>query len=96
MKLRYLKNVVTLSFCSQTCTNCGICLDVCPQGVFDQKDGNLFVADRDACMECGVCERNCPFGAVTVRAGVGCAQAILQGAIRGKEPNCGSSDRGCY
>jgi hypothetical protein len=31
---------------------------------------------------------NCPEGALTVRAGVGCAAAVLNGLLRGGEPSC--------
>jgi Fe-S-cluster-containing hydrogenase component 2 len=48
------------------------------------------VTGRDRCMECGACSRNCPFGAIEVRAGVGCAYAIMWSALRRKPvPQCG-------
>jgi NAD-dependent dihydropyrimidine dehydrogenase PreA subunit len=81
MKLTYLKDVVTLRHCPDTCKNCGICLEVCPRAVFRREKAVVLVKDRDACIECGACQRNCPFGAVQVRAGVGCAQAVLQGTL---------------
>jgi hypothetical protein len=43
-------------------------------------------------MECGACAMNCAPGAITVRAGVGCAAAVITGALRGTEPTC---DCGC-
>jgi len=52
------------------------------------------MADRDACMECGACARNCPTGALSVKAGVGCAAAIIVGALRGTEPTCGCGSEG--
>jgi ferredoxin len=39
-------------------------------------------------MECGACMSNCPEGALTVRAGVGCAAAVFNGLLQGGEPNC--------
>jgi len=39
-------------------------------------------------MECGACARNCEFGALSVNAGVGCAAAVINGIIRGTEPDC--------
>jgi len=35
------------------------------------------VVDKDRCIECGACMMNCPAEAITVRPGVGCAQAII-------------------
>lgn len=91
-ELKYLKNVATLKLNSEACTGCGRCMQVCPHGVFKKKDGKAVIANKDACMECGACARNCAFQAVTVEAGVGCASAIIVGALTGTEPCCGSSD----
>ena len=89
MKLRYLKNVVTLEYDQDKCTGCGMCLHVCPHGVFQLDDRKAVIKDRDFCMECGACARNCPFEALCVRAGVGCASAILAGQLSGGETCCG-------
>jgi hypothetical protein len=40
-------------------------------------------------MECGACARNCASGAIAVKAGVGCAAAIIGGMLRGTEASCG-------
>ncbi|MGE5379949.1 MAG: mercury methylation ferredoxin HgcB [Methylocystaceae bacterium] len=92
MKHRYLKNVVTLMVDRDKCTGCRICLDVCPHDVLEIQDKLIAIRDRDACMECGACARNCPFEAITVQSGVGCAAAIIRGALTGTEPTCGCSD----
>lgn len=89
MQQSYLKNVVTLDLDPEKCIGCGLCLEVCPHGVFFLGSGKAELRERDACMECGACARNCPVEAVTVRAGVGCAYAITMGLLRGKEPTCG-------
>lgn len=92
MKMRkfyYLKNVSTLELDRNKCTGCTMCTMVCPHAVFEIRDKKARIVDRDACMECGACSLNCPAGAVTVRSGVGCAQAIIQGALKGTEPTCG-------
>ncbi len=87
---RYLKNVVTLSYDPQKCTGCGMCPEVCPHAVFEIENGKARLRDFDACMECGACAKNCPFGAISVRAGVGCAWAILLSEIKGlPAPSCG-------
>ena len=90
--LRYLPNVTTLEYDSEKCSGCGMCLQVCPHAVFALENKRARVIDRNACMECGACAINCPEGALTVRAGVGCAQAVLAGARRGTEPICDCSE----
>lgn len=93
-RLRYLQDVVTLSYEAQKCTGCGRCTEVCPHGVFALEDGRATIVERDACMECGACARNCPAEAISVQAGVGCATGVIIGALRGTEPCCGSSAEG--
>lgn len=83
MRFRYLKNVVTLRMNQEKCTGCGKCLEVCPHDVFAKADTMVVIKDRDACMECGACAKNCPFSAIEVRAGVGCAYAILNSSKGG-------------
>lgn len=94
MKHQYLKNVVTLEFNPEQCIGCGNCLEVCPHQVFAREEKKIRVEHRDSCMECGACTRNCPTGAVTVRAGVGCAYAIIRGKLTGSEACCGDSEDG--
>ncbi len=80
----------TLQFDPALCTGCGICVDVCPHGVFAKNSRLVHVVRPEACMECGACQMNCPFGAVQVDSGVGCATAMIWAALRGKNrPECG-------
>jgi NAD-dependent dihydropyrimidine dehydrogenase PreA subunit len=95
MKHRYLKNVVTLQLNEDKCTGCGMCLNVCPQGVLGAAGKKVQITDRDACMECGACAANCPFNAITVNAGVGCAAAIIKGNFTGQKPSCGCGGSCC-
>jgi NAD-dependent dihydropyrimidine dehydrogenase PreA subunit len=96
MGLHYLANVVSLELDESRCNGCGMCLAVCPHGVFALQNGKACIIDRDACIECGACQSNCPLMAVTVNSGVGCANAIIQSALRGTSPACGcSQDGGC-
>jgi NAD-dependent dihydropyrimidine dehydrogenase PreA subunit len=87
----YLKNGETLSLDVGACVGCGACEDVCPHGVFHLESGKAAIVRRSGCMECGACALNCPASAIQVKTGVGCAAAILLGAMRGTAPDCGSS-----
>jgi len=95
MKHRYLKDVVSLSLNSEKCTGCKKCTEVCPHGVFETGDGKARIVEKDSCIECGACALNCPFGAIEVKAGTGCAAAIIQSWFTGKEPSCDCGDSGC-
>lgn len=87
-KLIYLKDVVTLSLNKDKCTSCGVCLDVCPRAVFGRNNGSVRILDRDACIECGACALNCAFGAISVKAGVGCASAVINSLLGRKSSSC--------
>ena len=91
LKMRYLRDVVTLTLDRDRCGGCGMCTIVCPHAVFAMDNSKARIADRDACMECGACARNCPTQAVSVRSGVGCAAALIRGAFRGGQADCGCS-----
>jgi ferredoxin len=95
MEMKYLAGTSTLRLDAGLCNGCGRCAEVCPHAVLRVGDGKARIADRDRCMECGACAVNCAAGALTVRAGVGCAAAILGGALRGTEPSCGCSGGPC-
>jgi ferredoxin len=86
--LRYLENVVTLQLNTEKCIGCGMCAEVCPHGVFALEDRKAQIVDRNACIECGACAGNCPVEALTVKAGVGCASAIINSWLKGGEPSC--------
>jgi NAD-dependent dihydropyrimidine dehydrogenase PreA subunit len=88
MRQKYLKDVVTLTLDIDRCIGCGQCINVCPHQVFAMDSDKVRIIDRDSCMECGACSINCPVAALAVNAGVGCAAAIIQGWLTGKEPSC--------
>ena len=90
--MKYLKNVATLELDQDTCIGCGRCQEVCPHRVFAVSQGKAEIQDKDRCMECGACAMNCPVDAISVASGVGCASAIIIGALRGTEPTCDCTD----
>jgi NAD-dependent dihydropyrimidine dehydrogenase PreA subunit len=90
--MRYLEKAVTIALDHKRCNGCGMCLNVCPHGVFRLVRKRAVLADRGACMECGACANNCEPGAIFVRAGVGCAAAVITGKLTGTEPTCGCSN----
>ena len=84
--LRYLPDVVTLHLDQDLCDGCKMCTEVCPHAVFTVEHKKARIVDHDACMECGACAQNCEPGAISVNPGVGCAAAIIYGALKGTEP----------
>jgi NAD-dependent dihydropyrimidine dehydrogenase PreA subunit len=95
MALAYLENVTTLFLVAEKCVGCGRCVEVCPHGVFSVADKKARIVEKDVCMECGACAANCPANAVEVRAGVGCATAIIKGWITGSAPSCDCDSSEC-
>ena len=80
----------TLRFDRELCTDCGMCVEVCPHEVFAQDHGEVRPANPSACMECGACQTNCAFDALSVERGVGCAAALMYQAVtKKKQPTCG-------
>lgn len=95
MGLRYLTGVTTLKYDQQKCKGCARCTEVCPHGVFVIEDRRAKIINKDACIECGACQKNCPSGAISVKAGVGCAAAIIGSLGSKKSPCCGGEGGGC-
>jgi len=69
--LRYLDGVSTLQLSQDLCVGCGLCMEVCPHGVFVLDGHKAHIQDLDGCMECGACVNNCPTSAISVTPGVG-------------------------
>jgi len=95
MKQEYLKNTSTLTLSADSCTGCGMCESVCPHAVFAMAGAKARIEALDRCMECGACAMNCPTAAIEVSKGVGCAQAVIQGWLKGTEPSCDCSGGCC-
>lgn len=49
-----------------TCTQCGICVDICPHNALEIRDEGPELAHPELCTECGVCEDQCPSGSIAV------------------------------
>ena len=88
----YLKNVTTILLHDALCNGCGRCLEVCPREVFQMLGKKVRILDRDRCLECGACAENCLTGALSVSAGVGCAQAMINGIVHHGNPDQGACD----
>lgn len=86
--LLYLRDVVTLTLDAGKCNGCGTCISVCPREVFRASNGKVEIALRDACIECGACRMNCARGALFVKAGVGCASAVINSMLGRKSACC--------
>ncbi len=86
--MTYLRNGETLRLDSARCRGCGRCVDVCPHEVLALEEGRAVIRHSASCMECGACMRNCESGAITVKAGVGCAAAVISGMLRGTPAEC--------
>lgn len=80
--MQYLKNSITLQYFKEKCTGCKRCTEVCPHAVFEIKDRKAVITDINSCMECGACQKNCDYNAISVKAGVGCAEAVINGMLR--------------
>jgi 2-oxoglutarate ferredoxin oxidoreductase subunit delta len=51
----------------ELCKACGICIELCPEHVFDRDDlGQPVVARLADCTVCAFCERHCPDFAVDI------------------------------
>ncbi|MCX7025232.1 MAG: mercury methylation ferredoxin HgcB [Spirochaetes bacterium] len=93
----YPENGKSLRFDVRACIACGRCLEVCPHQVFESSEAESGITIRhpERCMECGACVENCPVAAITVRRGVGCAAAVINGMLRGTDPNCDCPGPSC-
>ena len=100
MTMRYLEDAVTLELDPSRCNGCGLCARVCPHAVFAMVEKRAVLADRGACIECGACALNCEQAAIHVKAGVGCAAALLGSVLSRTEPTnascgCSGDSSGC-
>ena len=48
------------------CNGDEVCVQICPTGVFEMKDGKAVVVDNDACVVCRACEVQCAEQAIEI------------------------------
>jgi ferredoxin-type protein NapF len=46
------------------CTNCGACIDACPEGVLAKGETCVKIIKPEVCTDCAECELVCPTGAI--------------------------------
>jgi Na+-translocating ferredoxin:NAD+ oxidoreductase subunit B len=61
---KFLSSNYTPVLDSESCTECGACVDRCPMGAISADDA--VTINRDRCIGCGVCATGCPASAVTM------------------------------
>ena len=57
-------------FLQETCTDCGLCAMMCPEGVIFGDGRNTYWADLDYCKGCGICAQICPVHDIEMEAEV--------------------------
>ncbi len=62
-----MQNSVTTSIDPDSCTGCGLCIEVCPTKTISIQDGKAVVTGTYS-MGCGHCEAVCPVAAIRVEA----------------------------
>jgi len=49
------------------CTQCGLCIDVCPAGAISRNGAtDAVVIDTATCTGCGTCVKVCPYGVIRI------------------------------
>jgi len=50
----------------ENCTGCGICIEVCPRGVYALESKKAVVTDAEKCENCTACFKQCPEQAISI------------------------------
>jgi NAD-dependent dihydropyrimidine dehydrogenase PreA subunit len=48
------------------CESSGVCAMICPEDVFEHRDGHTAVLDAAACTSCWLCVEQCVSGAIAL------------------------------
>lgn len=57
---------LTVKIDHDICEDSGVCAAVCPEDVFEYKNGHSQVVNAPACTECWICVENCVSGAIEI------------------------------
>ncbi len=52
----------------EICTDCGICMTICPVSSITGDDNKLYSINYDYCKGCGICAEECPSKAIEMIA----------------------------
>jgi heterodisulfide reductase subunit A len=58
---------ITALIDTDTCTGCGICIQVCPYSALEKGEDKKSHVIEALCKGCGACGATCPYGAVTMK-----------------------------
>jgi electron transfer flavoprotein alpha subunit/NAD-dependent dihydropyrimidine dehydrogenase PreA subunit len=64
---------------TEDCTGCGACLNACPFGAIEIRDGRAYVTE--VCRACGQCVDVCPVGAIEMKSTEAVALADYRGVM---------------
>lgn len=59
-------NMVKIVVDVEKCNGCETCVNTCPVGVYEVKEGKSSAVKVDECLVCRACECQCPNGAIQV------------------------------
>ena len=60
--------MIEIYIAETACDGCGLCVDFCPVGVLEMRDGLPNVVKLQACYDCGTCVDLCPHGAIRIES----------------------------